>query len=239
MPELARQFDEQKDTERMSTATSHERPVDERHQAGTPEQENDCTIPLLSWAQNRELRESFPRLFEEMQRDLQRPPPARSGGILGSQQDWTQMVNLKGFIDTVALDHTSARLDYYLTREQNIPVAQPLDPAEERKKGIQNYLDALDVLELQPGDDEDAFLEDVKDRRRRNPIAKQTARRVMVILEEARRRFPNEFTEHRLKPEQIMDETVQAYPTSMIPPANPQLQDDLLAELGTIGNEQK
>lgn len=238
MFESARQRGEQRDTERMEKATSHERTAEERPITGTPKREEEDGIPSLSWAQNMELRESFPRLFEEMQKDLRRPPP-RSGGILGSQQDWTQMVNLKGFVETIALDHASARQDYYLTRDQKMQVAPPLDPAHQRRNEIRTYLHALDVLELQPGDDEDAFLEDLKDRRRKNPIAKQTARRIFVIFEEARRRFPNEFKEHRQPPDQVMPETVQIHPTSMLPPPNPKLQDDLLSEIGTIESEHK
>ena len=236
MPEWARQSDEQRNTERADGAKAQYRPQEEA--AGTSKTKDECTIPSLSWAQNRELRESFPRLFEEMQKDLKRPP-SKTGGILGSQLDWTQMVNLKSFAGTVALDHASARQEYYLTRDQNMQMAPPLEPAQQRKKIVQTYLDALDLLRLQPGDDEDAFLEDVKDRRRRNPIAEQTARRVFIILEQARRRFPKEFTDHQLTPDQIIPETVQTYPTAMLPPANPQLEDDLLAELGTIENEQK
>lgn len=238
MFESARQRGEQRDTEKMEKATSHERTVEERPMAGTPKQEEDEAIPSLSWAQNMELRESFPRLFGEMQKDLKRHPPT-AGGILGTQRDWTQMVNLKSFAETISLDHESARQDYYLTKDQKIQAAPPLNPEQQKKNEIQAYLHALDVLELQPGDDEDAFLEDVKDRRRRNPIAKQTARRIFVILEEARRHFPKEFTEHRVPQDQITPETAQMHPTNMLPPSNPQLQDDLLTELGTIENEQK
>lgn len=184
--------------------------------------------------QSREFEASFPNLSKVMLDDLE-TEPSTTGGILGSQEDWTRIENTMDFIDTVALNDEEAREACYQNR-QNLPEAPALSEIEKQRLAIQNYLHAIDILTYTPGDDRDAFEEDKKDRRRANPIAKQTARRLYGVLEDAKRRFPDEFVEIELPP---VTESEQMYPTSMVPPPknSPQLKDDLLAKLSTMEEE--
>ncbi len=116
--------------------------------------------------------------------------------------------------------------------------APPLTEIQRLQMGVKAYFHSIDVLKFEPGDDPDAFEEDLKDRRRSNPLAKQPARRLMVLYEETRRRFPDEFRHPSLQKNE-QNEHQEVHPTSMLPPENSQFRDDLLQKLSTMEKEQK
>ncbi len=233
MSESASQLDGLEEEELVRKPNSRERMVSGKES----DKDGEQRLPsFFTNYQRDEFSDSFPKLYEVMMNDLE-AEPSTSGGILGSQEDWNRLENTMNFVDFMALSEREAREAYYQKiKGEEAPCVPPLSEIEKTKMGIRNYLHAIDVLKYQPGDDPDAFLEDQKDRRRINPIAKQTARRLSVIFDEAKRRFPDEFVEREIP---IPQESLQVHPTSMLPPANPQLRDDLLTELGTIQKEQK
>ncbi|MFO0780558.1 MAG: hypothetical protein U0519_01550 [Candidatus Gracilibacteria bacterium] len=196
--------------------------------------QNTCPIGSISSLQWREIEKNFPRLAATLKEEYQRNLSPKGGGILGTQEEWNNTGTIKLAIESIAASHAEAVNN--LVGESLAESAPPLSESQKEAYAIKAYLHSLDVLRYEPGDDPDVFEEDMKDRRRSNPIAKIPARRLHTLLREAQQVFPKDFEQEKTV-EAPVDEAQQVHPTSMLPPSNEQLRDDLLQKLGTIEKE--
>ncbi len=194
------------------------------------------TISEITKAQRIEIELSFPHLAKVLFDDETKP--SQNGGILGSQEEWDKKSYGREALKVLALSRHDAEcvMQEVHPEAYNAPV---LTDEETDFFAVQGYRHALDILRYEPGEDPDAFEENVKDRRRANPIAKQPARRLLTLLGEAKRMFPNDFSNNRLAENDDVTVHPQAHPTIILPPQNPKLEDELLQKLGTMQKQQK
>lgn len=196
--------------------------------------QNTCPVGSISSLQWREIEKNFPQLAGMLKEEHQRNLSPKSGGILGTQEEWNNTGAIKLAIEAIAASRAEAINN--LVGESSTESAPMLTESQKEAYGIKAYLHSLDVLRYEPGDDPDVFEEDMKDRRRNNPIAKIPAKRLLTLLREAQKAFPKDFEQEKTV-EEPAAEAQQVHPTSMIPPRNEQLRDDLLQKLGTMEEE--
>lgn len=214
----------------------------------------------LSSAQTRELMANFPRLFSQILKDLE-DLDDRGQTAMAEEQD--ELDNQAVQIETLLHNHLvlpkwqaardiAMELNYSdLLREEEQKAlmesaalagkpsmeAENLTPEQKIAMGVQAYKHVLDQLQPFESGDKDAYDEDVKDRERNNPLARQVkeARRLRSVVRQYKEEFPEEARRDARDAKKTQNDNIevhpQYHPTNILPPPNPQLEGDLSEEL--------